>query len=211
MGAPSVVVGLVLGQDRPQMPQAEDQHPVGDLHPCSEHEPFRISIRAGALGRDLHFFDTSVGQDCIKRRGELTGPITDDEPEVRSAITQIDQEIADLLDCPQPIGIRGDPENVHVTRAYLHDEQAVQALESHCAIHMEEVDGEHRRCLGAQELPPSRVGLPSRRRRDLQSLEDATDRGRADPVAELEQLALNPLISPAAVLGGELPGRRSRR
>jgi hypothetical protein len=36
MGASSVVMGLVLGQDRPQMPFAEDQHPVGDLGPGGE-------------------------------------------------------------------------------------------------------------------------------------------------------------------------------
>jgi hypothetical protein len=47
MGAPSVVVGRILGQDRPQVPLAEDQHPVGDLGPGGEHEPFRISVRAG--------------------------------------------------------------------------------------------------------------------------------------------------------------------
>jgi hypothetical protein len=37
-------MALVLGQDRPQMPLAEDQHPVGDLRPGGEHEPFRISV-----------------------------------------------------------------------------------------------------------------------------------------------------------------------
>jgi hypothetical protein len=31
MGAPPVVVGRVLVQDRPQVPLAKDQHPVGDL------------------------------------------------------------------------------------------------------------------------------------------------------------------------------------
>ena len=31
MGSPSVVMALVLSQDRPQVPFAEDQHPVGDL------------------------------------------------------------------------------------------------------------------------------------------------------------------------------------
>lgn len=35
-----------------------------------------------------------------QRRGELPGPIPDKEPEVRGAITQIHQEVADLLDCP---------------------------------------------------------------------------------------------------------------
>jgi hypothetical protein len=46
-------MGLVLGQDRPQMPLAEDQHPVGDLGPGGEHEPFRIGIRSRAPGRDF--------------------------------------------------------------------------------------------------------------------------------------------------------------
>src|ERR1017187_5133229 len=48
MGTTSVVVGLVLGQDCPQMPLAEDQNPVGDLGPGREHEPLRIGIRARA-------------------------------------------------------------------------------------------------------------------------------------------------------------------
>jgi len=45
-------------------------------------------------------------------------------------------------------------------------------------------------------------------RENLQGLEDPADRRCADPVAELEQLALNPLVSPAVVLGGELFDQR---
>ena len=51
MGSPPVVMGLVLGQDRPQMPFAEDEHPVGHLCPDSEHEPFRVSVRPRAARR----------------------------------------------------------------------------------------------------------------------------------------------------------------
>ena len=40
-------------------------------------------------------------------------------------------------------------------------------------------------------------------RRDLQGLEDPADGGRVDPVAELKQLTLDPLVSPAVVLGGD--------
>jgi hypothetical protein len=78
-------VGLVLGQDEPQMPFAEDQHPVGDLGPGGEHEPFRKSIRSRAARRDLHGLDTGVGQDCVRLLGELPGPVADQEPEVRGA------------------------------------------------------------------------------------------------------------------------------
>ena len=44
MGPPPVVVGSVLVQDGPQMPLAEDQHPVGDLGPGGELEPFRVTV-----------------------------------------------------------------------------------------------------------------------------------------------------------------------
>jgi hypothetical protein len=94
------------------------------------------------------------------------------------------------------------PEDVHVAGADLHDEQAVKALQGHCAVHVE-VGGEHRGCLSVQELPACRIGVPLRRRRDLQRPEEPADRGRADPVAEFQQLGLNPLVSPAVFLGGE--------
>src|ERR1700735_212719 len=87
MGPPSVVVGRILVQDRPKMPLAEDQHPVSDLRPGGEHEPFCMSVRARAPGWDLQDLDTSVGQDRVKRRGELTGPVTEEEPEAGGTIT----------------------------------------------------------------------------------------------------------------------------
>ncbi len=88
MRSPSVVVALILRQDQLQMPLAEDQHPVGDLCPGGEHEPFRISVRARAAGRDLHGLDTGPGQYCAERLGELSGPVADQEPEACGAITQ---------------------------------------------------------------------------------------------------------------------------
>jgi len=54
-----------------------------------------------------------------------------------------------------------------------------------------------------QELPPGRVGAPLRCRGDLQRLQDPADRRRADPVAEFQQFALDPLVHPAVALGGE--------
>jgi hypothetical protein len=35
-GWPSVVMPGIVGHDQPQMPLAEDQHPVGDLGPALE-------------------------------------------------------------------------------------------------------------------------------------------------------------------------------
>ena len=113
----------------------------------------------------------------------------DQEPEVRGAVPQIHQQVADLLHGPRAIRVRGDPEDVHKTAADLYDEQAVQPLQGHRAAGVEEVRGEHRRCLGVQALPPRHAGAPLWCRGSLQRLEDPADRGRAGPVAELEQLA----------------------
>ena len=133
VGAPSVVVGLVLGQDRPQMSLAEDEHPVGDLRPGGEHEPFRISIRARASGRDFHGLDASVGQELVEGSGELPGSVADQEPEVRGAIAEVHQEIADLLCGPWPVRVRGHAEDVHAAGADLDHEQAVEAPEGSSA------------------------------------------------------------------------------
>jgi hypothetical protein len=144
MRSSSVVVGLVLGQDRPQVPFAEDQDPVGRLCSDGAHEPFRVGIRPRAPGRYLHSLDTGVGQGPVERRGELRGPVANQEAEVRSAVTEVHQEIPDLLHRPWPVRIRGHPEDVHVATANLHHEQAVHAAEDHCAVHVKEVRRKHR-------------------------------------------------------------------
>jgi hypothetical protein len=48
-----------------------------------------MSIRARASGRDLHGLDAGVGQDRVKRGGELPGTVPDQEPEFRGAVTEV--------------------------------------------------------------------------------------------------------------------------
>ena len=152
------------------MPRAEDEHPVGDLGPGREHEPFGVSVRARTARRDLHDLDASVSQDRVNDAVNCPARSRTRNRRPVGAITQILQQVADLLHGPRPIWVRGDPDNVHVTAACLHDEQAIPALQGHSAVDVEEVRGEHRRGLRVQELPPGRVGMPFRCRRDLQGL-----------------------------------------
>ena len=60
MGPPPVVVGLVLGQDGPQMPFAEDQHPIGNFGPGDEHEPFRVSVASHRQRHPVRMIGTGV-------------------------------------------------------------------------------------------------------------------------------------------------------
>jgi hypothetical protein len=101
-----------------------------------------------------------------------------------------------------------DPEDVHVAGADLDHEQAVQALEGDRAVDVEEICGEHRHSLRVQELPPAHVSVPHRCRGDPQRLEHPADRGRAYLVTELDELALDPLVPPGAVLGSQLLDER---
>jgi hypothetical protein len=78
----------------------------------------------------------------------------------------------------------------------------VDPLERYRAVDVEEVTGQHRRRLRAQELPPSRVGVAHRCRRDPQPPQHAADRGRSHPVTEFEQLPLDSSVPPARVVLG---------
>ncbi len=78
-----------------------------------------------------------------------------------------------------------------VTGADLHDEEAVQTPQRHGAVRLEEVDRQHGRCLGAQELPPRRVGLAFRGR---SSLRDVRIRRIVDAPTRWPSLSSSPWI-----------------
>src|SRR5690349_9229639 len=78
MGPPPVVMGLILGQDRPQMPRAEDEHPVGDLGPGSEHESSSSATRAYGDWADRALLAAPLGVIPTARRPGLRLLVTPD-------------------------------------------------------------------------------------------------------------------------------------
>jgi hypothetical protein len=80
-------------------------------------------------------------------------------------------KLADLLGRPSAIGVRSHPQQVHRPGGHFQYEEHVDSLERDRAVHMEEIAGQHGRGLGAQELPPGRVGVPDRRWRDARPLQ----------------------------------------
>ena len=121
---------------------------------------------------------------------ELPDPVTNQEPEVVGVLSEIDDQVTDLLGGPRPVRVGGDPQDVDVAAAHLDREQAIPSPHGHHAVHLEEVHREHAGSLRAQERPPGRVDLPLGCRRYPQRLQDAADRGGADPIAELAKLTL---------------------
>jgi hypothetical protein len=59
---------------------------------------------------------------------------------------------------------------------------------------VEEIHHEHAGGLRAQELPPTGVGVPQRRRWDPVTLEDPPDRRGTHEVAQPKQLTLEPQV-----------------
>ena len=183
MGPPPVVMSHVPVQDRPRMPPTEDQHPVADLGPAVSTNLFRITVRPRLRGG---IFTISIPASVRTASNAAVNCPAQSPTRNRKPAARSPRSISRLRICwvvHGPSGLAMTP-SVHVTGADLHDEQAVQALQGHRAVDMEEVCREHRRSLSAGTAATS---VPvCRRGRDLQGLEDPTDGGCADPVAELE-------------------------
>jgi hypothetical protein len=118
------------------------------------------------------------------------------------SLSMPERRLCSVQQSPPAVWVRGRAQHVHGSAGDLQDEEHVDPLERHRAVHMEEVTRQHRRRLGAQKLPPGRVGAPDRRWRYPQPPQDAANRRRSHAVAEFEQLALDPLVSPALILSG---------
>ena len=82
--------------------------------------------------------------------------------------------------------MRGHAQDVQVAVADRQSKQDVEPPQRYRAVDVEEVDREHAGGLGAQEPPPTGIGIPHRRRWDAVTLQDPPDRRGTDAVAELE-------------------------
>jgi len=156
----TVVVSNVLREYHTQVPLTEDQHVGGEFGSEGAHEPFGKTVRPRATRRNSGHADAHIGQDSVERRGELTSSVSNEEPELSGAITKIHDQVSDLLCGPPAIGIRGRAQQVHEPIANFQHEEHGDPLECHRALDGEELAGQHRGCLRAQELPPGRVGAP---------------------------------------------------
>jgi hypothetical protein len=73
----------------------------------------------GKRGGNPGHADAHVDEDRVEGRGELTGPISDEEPELRDSITKIHPQIADLLHGPSAVRVRVRAQQVHGPAADL--------------------------------------------------------------------------------------------
>jgi hypothetical protein len=137
--------------------------------------------------------------------GELTGAVADEEPEAVGLVAEVHQEVAGLLGGPRPVRMAGHAQDLQVAIADFECEQDVDPAERDGAVDVEEVDGEHGGCLGAQELAPAGVGVPVGvpvgSQWEAAPVQDPADGRGADAVAEVEEFALDGESAWGAVAG----------
>jgi hypothetical protein len=144
--------------------------------------------------------DVGAGEHGVEGGGELAVPIADQEPELLGAVAEVHQEVAGLLGDPGAGGMGGNPGEVHAATAVLDHHQDVDAAQED-GVDVGEVDGEDRVGLRGQELSPGRPG-PLWGGVDARRLQDLSDGGGGDPLAESDQLALDTSVTPRRVLPG---------
>ena len=137
--------------------------------------------------------DVGAGEHGVEGGGELAVPVADQEPELLGAVTEVDQQVAGLLDGPGAGGMGGDPGEVDAAAAVLDHHEHVEAAQED-GVDVGEVDRED--CLGlrGEELTPARPG-PVRGGIDPGDLQDLPHRRRGDLVAETDQLALDSTVT----------------
>ena len=110
--ASTVVVLDVFWEYHTQVPLTEDQHLVGEFGSDGADEPFGETVRPRTTRRNPDGPDADVSKDSIKGRGELTGPISDEEPELSDAIAKIHYQVADLLRRPRAVRARSHAQQI---------------------------------------------------------------------------------------------------
>jgi hypothetical protein len=129
VGSSPVVVLKVFREYHPQVPLADDQHAVGEFGSEGADEPFGETVRPGAPRRNPDHADADIGEDGIERCCELTGSISDEEPELGEVIAEIHDQVADLLGGPLAVRVRGHAQQVHGPIADLqHEEHDLRKL-----------------------------------------------------------------------------------
>ena len=102
------------------------------------------------LSTDL---DTDVGEDGVEHAGELAVTVPDEEPRPAAGILQIHDEVPGRLDDPRRSRMRGCSQDPDPAGGVLDDRQHEQAGAAY-GDGLEEVAGEQRVSLGAEETGP---------------------------------------------------------
>ena len=112
-----------------------------------------IALARGARAGVLMIRASNCGEDGVEGGGELGVAVSDEKPEAPTGVIEVHAEVAGLLGQPGSGGVGGDAEDVHTAGGVFDDEEDVQPTQAD-GVHVEQVAGEDRVRLRAQEFGP---------------------------------------------------------
>src|SRR5215469_9730361 len=195
------MVILVITQDLLQMALVPDKGAVQELTAASPDPAFGNRVHTGRPHVAEHGADPSIGEDRVERGGEVRATVADHELHPLCLFAEVHDQVAGLLGGPLPGWVQRDAEDADAPRRVpdYDEDVGLGAVEQ---VNAEEVAGQDRLGLGAQELGPGRPG-PPRRGVDAVGPEDLPYGRRRDLDSQAGQLAVDPAVSPAGVLPGQ--------
>ena len=89
-----VMVAVVLAQDPPQMSLVPDEGSVQQLAPASSNPAFGDRVHTGRPDIAEHGPDAGVGEDRLKRGGEVRSAVTDHELDLVRFLAEVHDQVA---------------------------------------------------------------------------------------------------------------------
>jgi hypothetical protein len=149
----AVVVVLILTKRCCRMPLVDDQGAVEEFAANAADEAFGDRVGPRRPHRCLDDPDVGGCEDGVERSAELGVAVPDQEPEAVAGVVEVHEQVAGQLRQPGAGGMRGDAEDVYPAGGVLDDEERIQPAQGD-GVEVEQVAGEDRVRLGAQELGP---------------------------------------------------------
>jgi len=140
-------------------------------------------------------------EDGVEGSREVAIAIVDQEARLGLRRLNLPGQVPRLLGGPGSAWVLAAGGEQDAPAGQLQEEQDVEALQEG-GVHREVVTGQDCPALSPQEAAPGE-SCPPRSRRDAVAAEQVADATRGDPMAELEQLASDALVTPEGVLPGQ--------
>jgi hypothetical protein len=199
--AVAVVMVGVLGRHRPQLPAADDQHPVQQLPPDGADPPLGVGVRPRRSQRRAQHPDPLGREDRVERGSELRVPVAEQKPEAPTRSSSTMSRLGACWATHSAAGCAVTPgtwtrrlATSSTNSTYSRCRNTVSTVKQ---VHRQEAVG-----LGAEELPPGQR-RPLGRRFDAGPMQDGPDGAGPDLVAEAAQLTVDATVAPGRVLPGQ--------
>lgn len=177
-----------------ELAAAEYQQPIEALATHAADPALGVRVAVRCLDGRADHGDPFALEDVIEAAAELGVAIVDKEAERLLAIVERHQQVARLLGCPGACRVRAAGDELDPAALEREEEEDVDPLQPG-RLDGEEIAGEGRRRVPAEEVPPRELVSP-RRRWQTAADEDRPRRGRRNGDAKASQFADDALVAP---------------